>query len=81
MRPVIRASICTGKQVAGFKDRRNHVDQMSARSGILQKYIWNNGRNSKRILMVSKFTKIGENFMQDETFMKKAIIKETGLRR
>ena len=35
MKPVIRASICTGEEVAGFKDirtgkiRRDHADQIS----------------------------------------------------
>ena len=44
MKPVIHASVCTGEEVAGFKDirtgnRRDHVDQITGRLRKIQKDI------------------------------------------
>ncbi len=45
MKPVIRASICTGEEVAGFKDipnwknRRDHADQIVGRLRKIQRDI------------------------------------------
>ena len=57
MRPVIQASICTGEQVAGFKDI-----QTGEMEEIMLIKCPQDLEYFKRILMVSKFTKDGRKF-------------------
>lgn len=55
-KPVLKTSICTGEQVAGFKDlqtgkiEEDHADPFTGRSGRIQRIVRNNGRDFQRVL-------------------------------